>query len=344
MKRTLFFICTLLCANVLLAQNWVGDVFQEGGLKYTVTSTNPPEVSVKANSTSITEANIPATITYGETTFSVTSVSNSAFQGCTYLTSVTIPNTVTSIENSAFQGCSSLTSITIPNSVTFIGNQVFWSCYGLNSVTLPEGLTSIGSFAFEGCRSLISIDIPNSVTSIGERALAICSSLTSIIIPENVTSIGYGAFYDCEYLTSVICLAETAPSLGSQGGAFNTSSNKTLTIPFNALGYTSDWGSTTWQKIYHKINVGETKILSNTFEITDAIGLINEGVLRIEQGGELVNETTTNVSGVYEIETPTLATDKWSFVGAPFNGYKLEAIKEGTRDVTVSLFDYGTGT
>ena len=39
-------------------------------------------------------------------------------QGCTSLTSITIPNNVTIIGSSAFEGCTSLTSITIPDNVT----------------------------------------------------------------------------------------------------------------------------------------------------------------------------------------------------------------------------------
>ena len=51
-----------------------------------------------------------------------------AFDGCSSLTSVTIPNSVTSIGNYAFDGCDNLTSITIPNSVTSIGNSAFYDC------------------------------------------------------------------------------------------------------------------------------------------------------------------------------------------------------------------------
>ena len=130
-------------------------------------------------------------------------IAGGAFNDCSALTSVTIPNSVTSIGESAFWGCSSLTSVTIPNSVTSIGYEAFRGCSALTSVTIPNSVTSIENGMFEGCSALTSVTIPNSVTNIENRAFRYCSSLTSVTIPNSVTSIGRSAFWGCTSLKSV---------------------------------------------------------------------------------------------------------------------------------------------
>ena len=155
------------------------------------------------NCTSLISINIPD---------GVTNISGSAFENCTSLTSINIPDSVTSIGGSAFYNCTGLTSIEIPDSVTSIYTYVFYNCKSLTSigpvdseasVKIPENLTSIGNNAFYGCTNLTSANIPDGVTSIGQSAFRDCKNLTSIEIPDSVNSIGTHVFSGCTSLTSV---------------------------------------------------------------------------------------------------------------------------------------------
>ena len=233
-------------------------------IQYKITSNIEPytaEVfSLFNKDVNITEITIPETIVVDGITYTVTSIGERAFYGCTSLTSITIPNSVTSIGDYAFFGCHSLISVaignsvtsigdyafcncfslaslTIPNSVTSIGNSAFADCFSLTSITIPNSVMSIGESAFSGCSSLASITIPNRVTSIGNRAFEACYSLTSITIPSSVTSIGDIAFADCEGLTSVT-ISNGVKSIGF--GAFSWCISLTsITIPSSvtSIGY-----------------------------------------------------------------------------------------------------------
>ena len=102
----------------------------------------------------ITEAIISSNITYKGVSYPVTSIGDSAFYGCTSLTSIFIPNSVTSIGMYASRDCTALTSVVIPDSVTSIGARAFHNCTALTSVEIPSSVTSIEYGAFYDCSSL----------------------------------------------------------------------------------------------------------------------------------------------------------------------------------------------
>ena len=290
MKRLLlFFVCTLLFANVLAAEGFVID-----GLRYV--GRGAGVVHVTACYQSATSINIPSSVTYQEVTYIVTGIDMAAFRSCSSLTSVTIPNSVTSIGHYAFAYCDSLTSVTIPNSVTSIGDGAFKDCTSLTSVYIPNSVTSIGGYAFESCGltsvtipnsvttiapwtfmycdSLTSVTIPNSVTYIGFEAFYGCDGLTSVTIPNSVTYIGEHAFYGCDGLTSVTCLATNPPALG-EDAFYYIGSPSTLYPP---EGYSDEYRNSDWKDwfdcivmdttIYATIMEGETYSF-NGYELSE---------------------------------------------------------------------------
>ena len=114
-----------------------------------------------------------------------------------------IPDSVTSISDSAFYGCTDLMSVTIPDSVTSIGDSAFFECTGLTSIIIPDSVTIIEEHAFGHCTGLTSITIPDSITGIDYSLFWCCSGLTSVTIPKSVTSIGVSTFYGCTNLTDI---------------------------------------------------------------------------------------------------------------------------------------------
>ncbi len=229
-------------------------------LKYSYT-TSSGTASVSDCNTSATEVTIPSAIYRSVTSpyeFSVTSIGGSAFEGCSNLESITIPEGVTSIGTYAFYNCSSLTSIEIPEGVTSILEAAFRGCSSLTSIEIPEGVTSIGRYAFSGCSNLTSITIPTSVTSIGGRAFEDCDSLeynvdeeevsylgndntkyiylvdapttiTNYTIKDTCIAIGYRAFYQCSSLTSITILEGV--TIIDDSAFFICSNLESITIP-----------------------------------------------------------------------------------------------------------------
>jgi hypothetical protein len=226
MKRILLFLCTAMLTAQAWAENFDFSAVSSSGQTLYYKKTSATEVSVVypnyQNSdyySGYTKPSgglvIPQAVTENSVEYSVTSIGDGAFCGCSGLTTVTISNSVTSIGQAAFNGCSSLTSVTIGNSVTSIGDGAFYNCSGLTSVTISNSVTSIGSSAFYGCSSLTTVTIPNSVTSIGGGAFRGCSGLTTITISNSVTRIGSSAFYGCSGLTSVT-IPNSVTSIGER--------------------------------------------------------------------------------------------------------------------------------
>ena len=102
-----------------------------------------------------------------------------------------------SIEDNAFKDCTYLKSVTIPDTIVTIGEYAFSNCSELTGAILPNSVTTLGSFAFSGCSKLSSIIISNNILRLEDRTFNGCVALSSITIPASVEYIHHWAFNGC---------------------------------------------------------------------------------------------------------------------------------------------------
>ena len=136
-----------------------------------------------------------------------------AFKDCTGLESVEFTGSL-AVSKSAFEGCTNLGSVKVKESdMALLGNYAFLNCTKLTEADIP-GKLLIQEGAFFECTSLKKFDFSN-VSSIGKVAFYHCSSLESIVLPENVTAIGNSAFQGCNGVTS-LNIPGTVKSIGEE--------------------------------------------------------------------------------------------------------------------------------
>lgn len=152
---------------------------------------------------------IPATIEG----YPVTTIGSKAFRNCTYLTSISIPDSVVTIEDSSFYHCSGLTSIFIPDSVIAIGSSVFSSCDNLTAIEVdennPEYCSMDGVLYTKDMTVLLKYPsgqsgayiVPDGVTTIERGAISGSDALTAVTIPDSVVAIGSN--FGCDNLTAI---------------------------------------------------------------------------------------------------------------------------------------------
>jgi hypothetical protein len=311
---------------------------------FTVDTNNPAYSSadgVLFNKTGTTLVEYPPGLsgTYTIPT-NVTSVGDSAFSACYYLSGVTMTNSVTNIGSQGFAFCFDLTNVMIPESVTIIGPDAFLNCERLTAFTVAAGsssFASVGGVLFDkNVTTLLdyptalagSYAIPTGVMTVATDAFVLCDGLTDVTMPPSVTSLEYGAFSDCDGLTNVTlgagvssldmavfggCVNLTAINVDPSntffssisGVVFNKSQSTLIQFPPGFSG-----GYTTPASV--------TSIAENAFEgcnLTDLIissNVTSIGLDGVQGCGRLTNVTMSNgVSnvGIFAFaDCPKLAT------------------------------------
>ena len=292
MKKT-FYLVLLLLAFAGFANAQSGTTFTVGDLNYQINNDNV-SVTVIGHVDGYNAQgalNIPESVSYEGDNYAVTTIGNTAFMYCFYLTSLTIPNSVTTIEEGAFAYCSGFTGdLVIPNSVITIEPSAFFICYGFNGdLILGNSVSTIGAWAFDSCEGLTGVlNIPSNVASIGEDAFVYCNFSGIVVDPENpnydsrndcnaiiaastnelttgckntvipntVTAIGKNAFKGITGMTSIE-IPDSVVSIGDNAFGFCFDLTGDLVIP-NSVTYIGESAFFQCEGLNGKLIIGES--------------------------------------------------------------------------------------
>ena len=108
--------------------------------------------------------------------------------------SYTVPESVSEMEDYAFEYCTLLKNVILPDSLKIIPFYAFKKCENLESVEFGNNVTIIEDGAFYCCSSLKSIELPDSLEEIDSIAFFYCNKLESIKIGDNIKCMGSGVF------------------------------------------------------------------------------------------------------------------------------------------------------
>ena len=103
--KKLFLSTFLLLLPLLASASDIYVVNADGVTIYYNYINNGTELEVAQSYRYYGDVNIPDKVTYNGNTLPVTSIGSYAFDDCSGLTSVTIPNSITNIGGAAFGGC-----------------------------------------------------------------------------------------------------------------------------------------------------------------------------------------------------------------------------------------------
>ena len=117
----------------------------------------------------ILQANIRKSVSINGGSYTVTEIASLAFDSCTKLNAVTLPEGIIAIREFAFSHCENLTQINIPESTKQIGSYAFSNCKKLKNITLPDSLEILGGSAFQYCESIEKIKIPAGISEVKRK-------------------------------------------------------------------------------------------------------------------------------------------------------------------------------
>lgn len=229
----------------------------------------------------------------------VKEIPSTAFNLCSFVEQVVIPNSVQTIKDGAFFRCTSLTDVTIGSGVTSIMRDAFSDCTSLEVIKIPSNVKTIGGSAFSGCSNLFYLILNEGLETIESYAFYGCSSIFSVLLPSSLKSIGEKAFYDCVSLSSVLNESPLEIELGSESNGYVAYyANEILTTDILEVGVVEG------QIVAEKSALRFFYMENRTIEVFDIVGnCVYRGVVPHEDfslGGLKSGVYLVNHSGMVE--------------------------------------------
>ncbi len=354
----------LACATGAWASS---ETIESSGLKYSILSEEDRLAAVAGVTGEAPSITVPASVILGNVEYTVTEIADQAFENCSTLQSIQLPNTLTAIrymafghcsalkelamppqlttvENWTFESCTSLEKVEFSPALTFLGYHAFDGCTALEEATLPDSLEEILSHTFNGCTMLKSVRLPKNLKALGESAFMECKSLVYIPLPDSLTELSSTVFSLCSSLTDVTIPA-SIKSIGI--GTFDSCSslrNLYVLTPTPPTAYKSSFNRLDANKV--KVYVPESSLYSfryttgwNFFTDFSGIETIENKNFVLEAGSAMQIEATV----------PAFMSAEWSssdpaVAEVDGNGL-LKAITHGSATLTLTLTDaFGTKT
>lgn len=195
-------------------------------------------------------------VTLGET---VWLISHNTFKDCVNLTTVDLGG-VEEIGASAFRGCTSLANVDLGR-VERIYEEAFYGCTALKSITIPSTVTTIRDAAFSGS-GLTSVTIPGTVVDVGSGPFAYCTSLESVEFGDGFTAIPAAFFLGCTKL-STVTIPKSVTLIGAE------SFKDTAITDIHYAGTEDDWSRITIQEGWAANSSGTTATYTVHFSSGD---------------------------------------------------------------------------
>ncbi|KAH0786114.1 leucine-rich repeat protein [Histomonas meleagridis] len=312
-------------------------IYPKGNL---ITSIVIPETIISIGSYVFSSCNNINTLTLS----SIKSIGSFAFYSCTGIQTVTFSNSLETLSESSFQLCTSLTSVTIPATVKEIGKSAFYQCGTISSLTINNGVGNINAFAFHSCVKLTSVTIPSSINTINEGAFYGCKQISQLIIEKGVVTIGKEAFCQCTSLKSI-----SIPTVTINNNAFASCSNLETIILEEGVKHIQDLVFQLCVKL-KSVTIPTTVSLISTnpfFECSSLESIKvtkgNTAYSNYNDDGVLYNNVFTTLL-VFPINSPhktyVIPNSVTNIESYSFQSSKIESISIGENVITIKSYAF----